>query len=94
MLRINAKPHPHQLIKHAKISYAFLISYVFLTFTCILQIFEVLGVSQKVRNVLVLYLLSGIHILVYSCTRCSTLKIYLCLKEQIIIFLGEFKIRN
>ena len=59
MLRINAKPHPHQLIKRAKISYAFLISYVFLTFTCILQIFEVLGVSQKVRNVLVLYLLSG-----------------------------------
>ena len=59
MLRINAKPHPHQLIKHAKISYAFLISYVFLTFTCILQIFEVLGLSQKERNVLVLYFLSG-----------------------------------
>ena len=31
---------------------------------------------------LVLYLLSGIRILVYSCTGCSTSKIYLCIEDN------------
>ena len=55
---------------------------------------EELWVSQKVETVLVRYLLSVIRILVYSWTGYSTSKIYLCLEEQVIIFPGEFKIRN
>ena len=37
---------------------------------------------QKIRAVLVLYLLSGIPILVCSWTGCGTSKIYLCLKDS------------
>ena len=37
---------------------------------------------QKIRAVLVLYLLSGICILVCSCTGCGTSKIYLCLEDN------------
>ena len=43
---------------------------------------EVLWVPQKVRAMLVRYLLSGIHIIVYSCTDCGTSKIYLCLEKN------------
>ena len=43
---------------------------------------EVLRVSQKVRTVLVRYLLPGIRILVYSCIGCGTSKIYLCLEDN------------
>ena len=51
-----------------------------------------LRVPQKVQTKLVQFLLSGICILVYSCTGCGTSKIFLCLEEQVIIFSGEFKI--
>ena len=86
MLRKDTKPR--QLIKHANL---------FHSLTCILQIFvpnllkwskprylkaEVLRVLQKVRNVLVRYLLSGICILGYSCTGCNTSKIYLCREDN------------
>ena len=37
---------------------------------------------QKIRAVLVLYLLSGICILVCSCTGCGNSKIYLCLEDN------------
>ena len=37
---------------------------------------------QKIRAVLVLYFLSGICILVCSCTGCGTSKIYLCLEDN------------
>ena len=43
---------------------------------------EVLLVPQKVRTMLVRYILSGIRILVYSCTGCAISKIYLCLKDN------------
>ena len=43
---------------------------------------EILQVPQKVRAVLVRYLLFGIRILVYSCTGCGTSKIYLCLEDN------------
>ena len=86
MLRTNAKPH--QLIKHAKIS----CSIVSLAF-CKLSYrtywngpkylkAEVLRLPQKARTVLVRYLLSGIRILVYSCTGCGMSKIYLCLEDN------------
>ena len=72
-------------------------NFLFNSLTCILQIFvpnppkwskpsylkaEVLRVPQKVRTVLVWYLLLGICILVYSCTGCGTSKIYLCLEDN------------
>ena len=96
MLRTTTKPH--QLIKPTKICY----SVVLLVFRKLsYQIYrngllkaEVLRLPQKVRTVLVRYLLLGIRILVYSCTGCSTSKIYLCLEEHIIIFPGEFNIQN
>ena len=87
MLRTNTIPH--QIIKHAKISYS-IVSLVFHKFSYrtyrngpnqVLNA-EVLQVSQKVRTVLVRYLLSGIRILVYSCTGCGTSKIYLCLEDN------------
>ena len=99
MLRTNTKPR--QLIRQAKISYS-IVSLVFHKFSYrtyrngpnqVLNA-EVLQVSQKVRTVLVRYLLLGIRILVYSCTGCDTSKIYLFLEEQVTIFPGEFKIRN
>ena len=43
---------------------------------------EVLPVPQKVRTMLVQYILSGIRILVHSCTGCGTSTIYLCLKDN------------
>ena len=109
MLRTNTKPH--QVIKHAKISYS-IVSLVFCEFRTELTEMvetdcfkaEVFQVSQKVRTVLVRYLLSGIGIFIYPCTRYSTSKIYLCLEDnrssfsrlslQVIIFASEFKIRN
>ena len=99
MLRTNTKPR--QLIRQAKISYS-IVSLVFHKFSYrtyrngpneVLSA-ELLQVSQKVRTVLVRYLLLGIRILVYSCTGCRTSKMDLCLEEQVIIFLGDFKIRN
>ena len=85
MLRTNTKLH--QLLSKLKL----LISWSHLYFTnvrteptemvetkCLKA--EVLRVSQKVRTVLVRYLLSGIRILVYPCTGCGTSKIYLCPK--------------
>ena len=88
MLRTNTKPH--QLIKHAKISYS-IVPLVFRKLSY--RIYwnglnggylkaEVLQVPPKVRTVLVRYLLSGIRILVYSCTGCGTSKIYLCLEDN------------
>ena len=43
---------------------------------------EILEVPQKVRTVLVWYLLLEIHILVYSFTGCGTSKIYRCLEDN------------
>ena len=87
MLRTNTKPH--QPINHAKISYsiASLVfqKYLYRTYRNGLnQVLkaEVFRVSQKVLTVLVLYLLSGSCILVYSCTGCGTSKIYLCLEDN------------
>ena len=88
MLRTNTKPH--QFIKHAKISYS-IVALVFRKLSY--RIYwnglnggylkaEVLQVPPKVRTVLVRYLLSGIRILVYSCTGCGTSKIYLCLEDN------------
>ena len=82
MTRTNTKPH--QLIKHAKISYS-TVSLVFLKFSYrTYQIglnrvpkAEVLRVPQKVRTKLVQYFLSENHNLVYSCTGCGASKIYL-----------------
>ena len=88
--------------------------FLFYNLTCISQIFvryllkwsklrhlkaEVLWVPQKVRTVLVRYLLSEISILIYSCNECGTSKIYSCLEDhhfprQVIIFPGKFKTRN
>ena len=41
-----------------------------------------LRVPQKVQTKLVQFLLSGICILVYSCTGCGTSKMYLCLEDN------------
>ena len=49
---------------------------------------EALQVHQIVRTLLVWYLFSGIGILVYSCTGCSTSKIYLCLEDNRSSFFG------
>ena len=43
---------------------------------------EALRIPQKVRTVLVWYLLLWIRILVYSCTGCGTSKMYLCLEDN------------
>ena len=87
MLRTNTKPY--QLIKHAEISYS-IASLVFHKFSYRtywnglnqLPKAEVLRVPQKVQTMLVWYLLSGIQVLVYSCTGCGTSKIYLCHKDK------------
>ena len=87
MLRTNAKLH--QLIKHAEISYS-IVSLVFHKFSYrtywngLNQVpkAEVLRVPQKVQNMLVWYLLSGIHVLVYSCTGCGNSKIHLSHKDK------------
>ena len=72
-------------------------NFLFHSLTCISQIFvpnlpkcskpryiktEVLRVHQKLWTLLVGYLLSGIRILVYSCTGCGNSKVYLCLKDN------------
>ena len=98
MLRTNTQPH--QLIKHAKFSYS-IVSLVFHKFSYRtyrnglnrVPVAEVLRVSLKVRTLLV-RIPVGTCILVYSCTGSSTSKIDLCLEEQVIIFLSEFKIQN
>ena len=47
---------------------------------------EVLQLPQKVRAVLVKYLLQAICILAYLCTDCGTQKIYLCVKDNRLSF--------
>ena len=87
VLRTNTKPH--QLIKHIKISnqYSHLYFQIFVRYMPkrskprYLKV-EPLQVPQEVRTMLVWYLLSGIRILVYSCTDCSTSKFYISLKEN------------
>ena len=54
---------------------------------------EALQVPQKVHAVLVYYLLSGIHILVYSCTGCGTSKIYLHLENNRLSF-SRFSLKS
>ena len=49
---------------------------------------EILQAPEKVRTVLVSYLMLGIRILVYSCTECGTSKIYFCLKDERSSFSG------
>ena len=87
VLRTNTKPH--QLIKHPHISYS-IVSLAFRRFSCSTyriglrylkaEAFQVL--TQNIQTMLVWYLLSGICISVYSCTGCSTSKIYLCLGDN------------
>ena len=84
----NAKPQ--QLINHTKIPYSVALL-LFCKFSCVTSWnglqprylnAEALQVPQKVRILLVWYLLSVICILVYSSTGCGTLKIYLCLEDN------------
>ena len=80
MLRTTTKPH--QLFKDAKIiSQIFILNLPKWSKPRYLKA-EVLRVPQKVWTVLLRYLLSGILILVYSCTGCGTSKIYLCLEDN------------
>ena len=72
------------LIRHTKISYfiASLVQYLPKWSTARYLRAEALQVLQKVRAVLIRYLLQGIHILVYPCTEWGTSKIYLCLEDN------------
>ena len=87
ILKTNTKPR--HLIKYAKVPYS-IASLVFRkssyrTYQNGLNQMPqswVIRVSQKIRTMLVLYLLSGICILVYSCRGCGTSKIYLCLEDN------------
>ena len=91
------------LIRHTKISYR-KGSLLFRWFSCGTRRngphrgtsrLGILHLPQIVRAVLVKYLLPGIHILVYSCTECSTSKIYLCLEDNMSSFSRvSLKIRN
>ena len=79
------------LVRHTKVSYL-IASVVFSRFSYFTyrnglhrgtsKLAERLQVPQKVRTVLVWYLLLGIRILVYSCTGCGTSKIYLYLEDS------------
>ena len=84
VLRTNTKPH--QLIKHAKISYS-VVSFVFRKFSCLTSRNGLNWGTSKLRHskclsMLVWYLLSGLRTWVYSCTGCGTSKIYLCLEDN------------
>ena len=91
------------LIRHTKISYL-IGSLLFRWFSCVTRRngphrgtsrLGILHLPQIVRAVLVKYLLPWIHILVYSCTECSTSKIYLCLEDNMSSFSRvSSKIRN
>ena len=90
MLRTNTKPH--QLTKHAKISYS-IASLVFRKFLYrtyrngLNRVPQSLGTTSTSKSMsrvssIVRVSLLGIRILVYSCTGCGTSKIYLCLEDN------------
>ena len=99
MLRKNTKPH--QLIKHVKISYS-IVSLVFRKYLYrtypnglnqVAQSWGTPSIWKSTNRASSIPFVENPHFSILL-QGCGTSKIYLCLEEQVILFPGEFKIRN